>query len=222
MNKLMPQLLAIGILFAASPASSRAAAPIRVLAYGQHEGNAIVYHYTVINNSNERVNNIVIGSRYDSQKDDTFPELRKLPVGWRYGEETELGQEIILDPSSTAQPTGWVPSVYGQQDIYFFYLRWESQTNAIAPGQTLSGFSVRIPKGDDQNLRLMPPDLERKYLTGHFTVGLWSNRQSQEIHGPIEKLDTTPPSLSVSVSPNVLWPPQQKTYPHHGEDRGNG
>ncbi|MHB1140154.1 MAG: hypothetical protein ACYC1T_00155 [Sulfuricaulis sp.] len=184
--------------------------PIRVLVYGEHQGDNLIYHYTVINNGTEGFNNFTIGSEYDPDDKQTWPELGKLPVGWRYGEKGEIGTEILLDPTSTTQPAGWAPWVYGKQDIDFFYLNWNGGTNGVEPGQTLSGFSVTVPKGKDQNLLPMPADAELKYLNGHFTVGLPGYKGLKDIHGALERQDITPPSLNVTATPANLWPPNGK------------
>lgn len=190
-----------------------AEAPIRVLVYGEHQRDNLVYHYTVINNGTVGFNDLTIGSEYDPEQAETWPELGKLPVSWRYGEKGEIGTEILLDPTSTRQPAGWRPWVYGQQDVDFFYLNWNGGTNGVEPGQTLSGFSVSVPKGKDPNLLSMPADAELKYLNGHFTVGLPEYKGLKDIHGALERQDITPPSLNVTLTPANLWPPNGKTVP---------
>lgn len=102
MCNFLRQIISIISLLIFAPGLAWSDLPIRVLVYGEHHGENIVYHYTIINNGTQPFNNIVIGSRYDSAEDDTFPELGKLPVGWRYGREDENGVEIILDPASTS------------------------------------------------------------------------------------------------------------------------
>lgn len=66
----------------------------------------------------------------------------------------------------------------------------KSKTAGVQPSQTLSGFSVTVPKGRDTNLIRMPAGSDLKYLTGHFTVGLPSG---PDVHGAIEqrKAETT-------------------------------
>lgn len=190
---------------------SRADAPVSVLVSADQTSSTITYRYTLINNSTESFNNVVIGSRFDATQNDTFPELGKLPIGWQSGSQGETGTSIVLDPTSTTQPSGWTASVYGQEETAFFYLDWRNSGGAaIQPGQTLSGFSVAVQKGRDPNLIRMPADFERKYLNGHFTVTLPSGT---EVHGDIERLDVTPPSLSVSATPASLWPPNGKLVP---------
>ncbi len=208
-NLLRSTLMIVPILVMLS-GPAVAEAPIRVLVYGEHQRDNLVYHYTVINNGTEGFNNFTIGSEYDPAQNETWPELGKLPVGWRYGKEGETGTEILLGGSSTDQPVGWTPSVYGAQDSGFFFLEWNGGTNGVESGQTLSGFSVTVPRGKDSNLFPMPAGSELKYLNGHFTVGLPKYKGLTDIHGALERQDATPPVLKVTVTPASLWPPNGK------------
>jgi len=153
--------------FAANP-------PVRVAVSASQSRDSITYCYQVSNDSTAEINNFVIGSRFDPSKGDSFPELGKLPKGWRKGSQGDAGTSIILGPSSSTQPTGWVASAHGQEDTAFFYLAWQTPggVRAIQPGQTLSGFCVTVQKGRDPNLGRMPPGSDLKYLTGHFGVSL--------------------------------------------------
>lgn len=213
MRNPLPTIGVIVALWAIFSASSHAQPLVRVLVYGEHQGANVVYHYTVINNGTVGFNNFTVGSEYDPTDKETWPELGKLPVGWRYGKKGEIGTEILLDPASTNQPAGWRPWVYGKQDIDFFYLNWNGRTNSVEPGQTLSGFSVTVPRGKDANPLPMPADAELKYLNGHFTVGLPGSKGLQDIHGALERQDITPPFLRVMAMPTSLWPPNGKLVP---------
>jgi hypothetical protein len=169
--------------------ASAADAPVRVLVSAEQSSEAMSYCYTVINNGTAAINNVVIGSRFDTARQDTFPELGKLPKGWRYGVEGETGTEIVLDSAGTMQPSGWSASAYGQQDISFFYLEWSTEggTMAIRPGQTLSGLCATVQKARDPNLFPMPAAADRKYMDGHFTV---RPSTGNDVHGSIERVDT--------------------------------
>ena len=54
---------------------------------------------------------------------------------------------------------------------------------------------------------------DEKYLKGGFKVGFGSEKKFQEVWGTLELVDTTPPSLSVTISPNKLWPANDKLVP---------
>ncbi|MDD5056773.1 MAG: hypothetical protein PHQ60_02795 [Sideroxydans sp.] len=203
-----------GQVLAQAPAP---ATGIRILVYGIHYGGNLVYNYKVINNGDAPFNNFTIGGFFDIAEDYEYPQLTRLPLGWKYGREGETGTAIILDPASTRQPAYWTAHVFCQQDAGDnYYLNWYSTrgpgdvSNAIRPGQTLAGFSVTIPL-EDSNLSLPAvtgqpvftgPD--EKYVKGNFKVGLFRGDTHQEVWGTLEREDTTPPTLTVTLSPNVL------------------
>ena len=230
MNHLLFRIAAILSLLLSMAGSAQAQAPvpatgIRVLVYGIHYGGNIVYNYKVVNNGEIPFNNFTIGSYFDNAEDYEYPQLIRRPFGWKYGITGETGREIILAPSSTSQPPNWKSWMYGQQDTYLCYLEWHAPrggddvSNAIRPGQSLAGFSVTIPLVDSK--LLLPATTgshpftgpDEMYLKGNFKVGLVSGKDFQEVWGSLEREDTTPPSLTVSLSPNTLWPPNGKLVP---------
>ena len=58
-------------------------------------------------------------------------------------------------------------------------------------------FSITVPKFDEA------------YLTGHFSAGYGDGNDPWYYNGVMEKLDVMPPSLTVTLTPNVL-PPNRK------------
>lgn len=230
MNTFCFRISAIALLMSCLVGSVQAQVPapatgIRVQVYGIHFGGNLVYNYKVINNSDTPFNNFTIGSNFPHEEDGELPQLYRRPLGWQYGITGETGTEIILAPDSTRQPPNWKTSMVGQQDIDFCYLEWhtlrgaDGVSNAIRPGQTLAGFSVTVPLVDKKLLLLAikgrpvytGPD--EMYLKGGFKVRYGSGRKFQEVWGALELVDTTPPSLSVTVSPNKLWPANDKLVP---------
>lgn len=211
---------AAGQVQAQTPAS---ATSIRVLVYGIHYGGNLVYNYKVINNGDTPFNSFTVGSYFDSTENSEFPQLTRLPLGWAYGRKGETGTAIILSPASTGQPTSWTSRVYGQQDTSTYYLDWHvprgNGSNDIHPGQTLAGFSVTVPLVDNRlSLPLVTGQpvftgLDEKYLKGNFKVGYGPEKKFQEVWGALEREDTTPPILTLSLSPNTLWPPNRKLVP---------
>jgi hypothetical protein len=189
-----------------------ASTPVRVMVSASQTNDSLTYCYQVVNNSTTPINNFVVGSVFDPTSGGSFPELGKLPKGWYKGSQGETGVAIILVPASTNQPSGWAASAYGQEGTAFYYLAWKTRggVGAIRPGQTASDFCVTVQKGNDPNLIRMPPGSDWKYLTGHFGVSLPSGN---EVHGDIEPLDVTPPSLSLRATPDTLWPPNGKAIP---------
>jgi hypothetical protein len=95
-----------------------------VLVYGIHYAGNLVYNYKVINNGDTAFNNFTIGSKFDSAEGDEFPQLVRLPLGWSWGAQGEVGTEIIIPPASTKHPQSWQLSVFGQQGTSGYYLKW--------------------------------------------------------------------------------------------------
>jgi len=232
MNKLILHTVAmlcamfgiVSVVFAQAQAS---ASGIRIQVYGIHYGGNIVYNYKVVNTGTKTVIRFVIGNEFDVEENYSFPQLIRLPLGWTYGERGEIGREILLTPASTSQPQGWQSKVYGQQDSGLYYLEWNSflggRSVAVQSGQTLAGFTVTVPLVDD-NLSLpmvtgqpvyTGPD--ENYIKGSFraTIDDINNNQSkaEKVWGTLERLDTTPPTLSVTISPDKLWPANGKLVP---------
>ena len=234
MNKLFLHIVAmlcamLGMASGVQAQAQASTAGVRILAYAIHHGGNIVYNYKVVNSGTKTVRNFVIGNEFDVEENYSFPQLIRLPLGWTYGERGEIGREIILAPGSTSQPLGWQSKVYGQQEIAWHYLEFnvrrgaDGTINDIKPGQTLTGFSVTVPLVD--NKLLLPgatgqpvytgPD--QNYIKGSFSASLVSvldtKRIYEDVWGTIEPIDTTPPTLTVSLSPNKLWPANEKLVP---------
>jgi hypothetical protein len=234
MNRILLNMVAvICTLFSmASTAQAQAQAStagVRILAYAIHHGGNIVYHYKVVNSGTKTVRDFVIGNEFRVEENDEFPQLIRLPLGWTYGHTGETGTAIILAPGSTSQPLGWQSKVYGQQDISWHYLEFDvsrgadGTINDIKLGQTLAGFSVTVPLIDN---KLVLPAVtgqpvytgtDQNYIKGSFKASLFSvvdtKRIYEDVWGAIEPIDTTPPTLSVSLSPNKLWPANEKLVP---------
>jgi hypothetical protein len=226
MNPLFLRIAAIGTLLLGCNAGVQAQTPaVRMQVYGIHQGSDIIYNYTLINNSAETLQNFVIGSTYNSTKAYEYPQLLRLPTGWSYGETGETGTEIILAPGSTRQPPNWTANLYGQQESGYYYLEWQTapdgQGSAIAPGQSLAGFSVTVPLYDPHrspreyyNAGVSIPGWKQNdmYLSSNFKVSYWdfTKNDLQNVWGALEIADKTPPTLTVTLSPSKLWPPNEK------------
>lgn len=227
MNPLFFRIAAIGALLLGCNAGAQAQTPaVRMQVYGIHQGSDIIYNYTLINNSAETLQNFVIGSTYDSKKAYEYSQLERKPSGWSYGETGETGTEIILAPGSTRQPPNWTANFYGQQENDNYYLEWETAPNgqgsAISPGQSLGGFSVTVPLYDPHesprdyyNAAQVVGEQDDIYLTGSFKVSYWDFNKNvlQNVWGPLEIADKTPPTLTVTLTPSKLWPPNEKMVP---------
>lgn len=183
-------VLCIGLLMATAALAQE---PFRVVGYGVHKNGNIVYHYRVVNNTAGLSQPVSVGyieigrASFDYQ-----PEFTVLPVydGPKYGERV----------ARITAALGWKGYVSGDEGEPGNTVVWEAQTDTepyptLPPGQTLGGLSVTIPQADAM------------YLSGHFFV---INDDSSKASGLIEREDTTPPTLTLTVNPSVLWPPNDK------------
>ncbi len=174
--------------------------PVVVKSYGQHIGGNIVYQQQMTNNGNRDVMTITIaedtdqGESTDTTRDSG--ELNVFPVG------TDMIINTKVNPASISAPTGWTGTVIQIQDggLFFEWRRPPSPQLPLQPGQTLS-FSITVPTYDEA------------YLTGHFSAGFGDGNDPWYYNGVMEKLDTTPPTLSIILSPATLWPPNNKLMP---------
>lgn len=170
--------------------------PVVVKTYGQHIGGNIVYQQQVTNNGSRDVMTIAIaedtdqegitGGTRDSGELDAFP----------------VGSDMIhtkVNPASISGPTGWIGSIIQIQDsgLFFEWRRPPSPQLPLQPGQTLR-FNITVPKYDEA------------YLTGHFSAGFGDGKDPWYYNGVMEKLDVIPPTLSVTLNPATLWPPNDK------------
>lgn len=175
--------------------------PVMVKTYGQHIGGNIVYHHEVTNNGSRNVVGVAIGL-------DTNQVSPNLPYDRLYGELNFVmpaGSEMCnpeINPALISGPTGWTAQIIPIEHAGC-YLQWDSPGHPqppIQPGQTLR-FSITVPKYFEA------------YLTGHFSAGYADGKNPWYYNGVMEKLDTTPPSLSLTLSPSTLWPPNDKLVP---------
>jgi hypothetical protein len=152
---------------------------VRVSSINLEDGN-VKYRYSVINNSVHAVVMIRVGFDYQHG----VPERSVLPLGWDFAKGLPQG--------SVTSPLGWEPMVVTQEESNYHFLKWKSESPAsdIKTGQTLSGFSVILPQADE------------RYETAHYDVILGD---STHVSVPLEQeaSDTTPPTLSVALAPNI-------------------
>lgn len=230
MLKFLIRTVYIIVLLCTSGLAHAQTSPVRVQVYGTHEGGNIVYHYKVINNSNIAIYNFVIGNIYNSQYKFETEQLDREPLGWSYGPDGESGVEVLLSPTSTTQPPYWSAKMYGAGPGAL-NLEWSiipdgGQPYRIQPGQSLAGFSVIVPLYDDrqgipeyynagQIVDPTKPEVDNdddKYLRSSFKTTYLDEQTHtiQTIRGQLEIADKTPPTLSVTLNPATIWPPNGK------------
>jgi hypothetical protein len=194
-NAMMPKyrtqrIFMIGALLLHS--SLTIAAPLVVVkTYGQHVGGNIVYTQEVGNAGDRDVVTLYIANDTDyvslnqpATRD--RGELRVLPLGSNFG-------TLQIVPSSVSGPSGWTAQIV-QIEHSGQYIAWRSPAYpepAIAPGQTAT-FRITVPAADTA------------YLTGHFSARLIGASNVEAYNGIMEKLDVTPPTLTLTVSPTRL------------------
>ena len=82
MNHLLFRIAATSALLLGCNAGVQAQTPaVRMQVYGIHQGNDIIYNYTLINSSAETLQHFVIGSTYSIKDKGEYPQLERLPSG---------------------------------------------------------------------------------------------------------------------------------------------
>jgi hypothetical protein len=181
------QLFCSMTLLLASINSSLAepAAAVKVGVVAEHIGSKIMYSYRVINNSSQTISAIAIG-----RGEGEVNELTERPSGW---------SAKSIPQSSSNSPTGWRINSVMPQENQTFNLTWEAANNAarLSAEQTLNSMSITVNKADIH------------YLKGHAQI-TFSDGSPTNIIVPIERLDTSPPKLAVTLTPNSLTPARDK------------
>ena len=169
---------------------------VNVGVYAEHRGGKLVYHYRVTNNSQDNIAAVWIGHDTKNDDDDNNDvwELLEPPSGWLL--------TASIPPASATSPPGWHVYVIITEDGETLAVTWETIDNnspRLYPSQTFTGMSVTLDKADVN------------YITGHADILFPDKRQKPtSLTVPLERLDTIPPTLTVSLSPNTLWPPNEK------------
>lgn len=162
---------------------------VNVGVYAMHSGGKTVYHYRAINNTPQTIAAISIGH---SKKRDVNPnidiyELNELPSGWN--------EKIGIPAASSNSPTGWRVSVtVPTENSVTHAITWEPLNNKspkFLPGQTLAKMSITLDKAD------------ATYMAGNALI-TFDDGYLSSLTVPIERLDSTPPSFSVNLSPNTI------------------
>jgi len=180
--------LAIGVNLITRKAMCETLPPISVgVSQISNSGNTR-YLYQVTNKSNAPVTSIIIGYNYYSAR----PQLKTPPLGWSL--------KSGIPQSSVTSPNGWTATVVTTEESNLLQIEWSvsDPSSALAPGQTLQGFSVTLPKADDS------------YKSSRWTAYL--NSKIKGVHsGSLTQMALCDyPQIAVSLSPTILWPPNHK------------
>ncbi len=181
-----------GLAFAsqacASGSANKSQSVVSVGVYARHVGDKIAYHYRVTNNSQQNITAVTIGrdNQNDGNPNNDVNELHDLPSGWT----AKLG----IPTTSSNSPTGWRVSVIAPEENVAHAIAWEAMNDRspqILAGQTMNKMSVSLDKPDNS------------YLSGHALV-TFSDGNPVNLTVPVDRLDNTPPSLTVILSPDTL------------------
>ena len=196
-------ILMFGLTSLASPAFADAGtssadkpqrAAVSVGVYARHSGGRIVYHYRVTNYSQQNITAVSIGrdNQNDANPDNDINELLDLPSGWN----SKLG----IPSTSANSPTGWRVSVIAPEENETHAIAWETMNDhspRILTGQTVNKMSVTLDNPDNH------------YLSGHALI-TYADGNPANLAVPLDRLDITPPSLTVILSPDTLVPQNDK------------
>jgi hypothetical protein len=162
---------------------------VNVGVYALHSAGKIVYHYRVINNTQQTISAVAIGrnGQNDGNPNNDVYELIELPSGWN--------EKFGIPAASSSSPTGWrVSTIAAEEESITHAISWEplnDKSPKLLAFQTLAKMSVTLDKADFN------------YLAGHAMV-TFADGNPANLTVPIEPLDYTPPSLTVNLSPNTI------------------
>ena len=207
----------LGILIFSPLGFAQESVTVRVTAM-RSAGN-IQYSYQVSNHTSARnIVSLSIGNRGDQ------PELTIYPLGSYWGQPSGVGDQRYMEPrlgGVFTSPLDWNAKIMLYEEKSNFSVDWNLDENitsnfpVIYPGQTFN-FGVTVPTDSEESDYIMN---DPAYVTGHFTVGFDYSAATDEgpafwdYTGTIVPIDTTPPVLTVSLSPDTLWPPNGKLVP---------
>lgn len=185
--KLFPTLLMLASLSGYSWAAP-SLPPVSVTVFKTVASGGVRYQYKVSNNSKFPITSVIIGYNYF----DARPQLNTVPKGWTLGSG--------IPSSSVSSPPGWSAKVTTTEEESKIEIEWSihSPGAALAQGQRLQGFGILVPAADDT------------YLKSDWTTYVDGAGTNVYTGALSEQASCSTPRLSVSLSPNILWPPNHK------------
>jgi hypothetical protein len=175
---------------------------VKVTAWGMHQGGGVVYKYRVQNSGADPIKRIFIGFYPPTDGADGAAELTEGPY-------YPGGTSLWLPTSVSQSPAGWGVYLSIPEESATFALAWveagyyrsmwpgaqepgipiaQNPPNIMPAGATWDQFSVTLPKPD------------YAYVHGHANLETGVN----EFTIQMEKGDTTPPTLTVTLTPSTL------------------
>ena len=138
--------LTSGIFASGGLAIADTSPTVNVGVYAQHSGGRIVYHYRVINNTQQTIASVAIGrdKQNDGNPNNDVYELLELPSGWN--------EKFGIPSNSANSPTGWhVSLITPTVESVTHAIAWEpmkENSPKLLAGQTLAKMSVTLDKAD--------------------------------------------------------------------------
>ena len=196
---------------------------VTVKSYAQHMGNNIVYNYLVTNLGTTPLTEINIGCNcpedFTDNSPDPVPQLIIYPIDYVFSPKGRAS------PGSYSAPSGWKGHDVEYDEIGYFSFKFATPFQSgisLLPGQT-GNFSITTPKEDKRGYFIgtyaMSPEgaayyynmNRRGYLTGNFSYfDEDTDGKVKDFSYPMQLIDQTPPMLTVKLSPNTIWPPNDK------------
>ncbi|OGT00102.1 MAG: hypothetical protein A3H99_10410 [Gallionellales bacterium RIFCSPLOWO2_02_FULL_59_110] len=164
--------------------------------------------------------------------EDDGPELVIFPVNFTFGGNYCDGEVRVSSCGTTAEdsysaPAGWYGGVEGYEGTDYISFGFDTPSGtgiSLLPGYTAT-FSITTPTIEErdyflswkENLKATAGmeyfyDKNRRgYLTGHYSYRKdIPNGGNRVVSYPMELIDKTPPTLSITLNPATLWPPNNK------------
>jgi hypothetical protein len=199
---------AVVCYFSSAYAVAQTTPPVTVIAWGMHYGGWVTYKYQVKNLGTLPIDDFSIGFYPPT---DTADGNAELTVGPYY----PGGKSLWLPPSVAQSPVGWGVYLDFPDESATFSLRWVEAGHYKNMWPKAHGADMPVaqyppiimPAGaiwDQFSVTLPKPDYA--YVQGHAYMFYGDN----ELTVQMVKGDTTPPSLTVNLSPAMLWPPNDK------------
>lgn len=206
-----------------NPAQAETQPSVTVQSYAKHMGSNTVYTYRVTNHGPKRLFRFTIGCNCThTANTKSEPQLVIYPVDYDFNKEYGGDSE-----SGYSAPAGWSGGVAHYEGIDYVSFEFETSLDSgisLLPGYTET-FSIITPTIDDRDHFSFYVDRpegaaffydknRRGYLIGHYSYRENdATGKSKVVSYPMQLIDQASPTLSVTLSPATLWPPNDKLVP---------
>ncbi len=195
------------LLFVCAPALFAQDARVVVASELRSDG-AITYHYRVFN---DRTGAAVVAVQIGADRFSGATELTGRPVGWNARTATPYDIGFAIPAESSTSPTGFRVALIRMEESALSKIEWRAvdPTASVPAGARRRGFSVTLPQPDNA------------YKNGHWTAifddGVSASALLENDPNPAQPdddqqplPDVTPPHLTLTIDPMMIWPPNNK------------